>query len=59
MGEAPGDAVFGRAAARLMEGAVGQGQNDFKIGLAHQAIIRGLQQAASGTPQGVADKRIA
>ena len=41
-----------------MEGAAGQGHNDFKIGLASQAIVRALQQAAAGTPQGVADKRI-
>ena len=51
--------AFGRAAARLMEGARGWGHNDFKIPLAHKAIVRALQQAAAGTPQGVADKRIA
>ena len=58
-GQAPGEAVFRRVAARIMEGAVGQGTNDFKIPLATKAIIRALQQAAAGTPQSVSDKRIA
>jgi xanthine dehydrogenase YagS FAD-binding subunit len=58
-GEAPGEDVFRKVAARLMQGAVGQGHNDFKIALATKAIIRALQQAAAGTPQSVSDKRIA
>lgn len=58
-GQAPSEALFTRAAERLMQGAVGQGHNDFKIALAHKAIVRALQQAAAGTPQGVSDKRIA
>ncbi|MGI4951962.1 MAG: FAD binding domain-containing protein [Janthinobacterium lividum] len=58
-GQAPGEDVFRKVAARLMQGAVGQGHNDFKIALATKAIIRALQQAAAGTPQSVSDKRIA
>jgi xanthine dehydrogenase YagS FAD-binding subunit len=58
-GQAPGEDVFRKVAARLMQGAVGQGHNDFKIALATKAVIRALQQAAAGTPQSVSDKRIA
>ena len=46
------------AAEALIEGARGHGQNDFKIPMARQAILRALSQAAAGTPQPVADKRI-
>ena len=46
------------AAEALIEGARGHGQNDFKIPMARQAILRALSQAAAGTPQTVADKRI-
>ena len=52
-------ALFERVAARLLDGAKGQGDNHFKITLAHKAICRALRQAADGTPQSVADKRIA
>ena len=58
-GEPPGEALFARVATRLLQGAKGQGHNDFKIPLAHRTVVRALQQAAAGTPQGVADKRIA
>ena len=58
-GERPGDNVFAAAAAALLEGAVGQGDNDFKIDLARRAIRRALAQAAAGTPQSQTDKRIA
>ncbi len=33
----------------LLEGAVGQGDNDFKIRLARKAIVRALQTAVQGT----------
>ena len=59
VGQAPGEAVFERAAGLLLDGAQGQGDNDFKIPLTRQAVVRALQQAAAGTPQTVADKRIA
>ena len=57
-GRHPGDEVFGKVADSLLEGAVGQGGNDFKTELARRAIIRALSQSADGTPQSIADKRI-
>lgn len=50
---------FARLADRLLEGAVGRGANDFKIDLARRAIIRALVQAAAGTPQSQAHKKLA
>jgi xanthine dehydrogenase YagS FAD-binding subunit len=50
---------FARAAEALLRGARGFGGNDFKIPLARRAIVRALDQAARGTPQSQADKRIA
>ena len=47
------------AARALLAGAVGRGDNDFKIALARKAVIRALAQAAAGTPQSQTDKRIA
>jgi hypothetical protein len=55
----PKRALFDQVAARLLEGAVGLGDNDFKIELARRAIVRALAQAASGRPQSQTDKRIA
>jgi xanthine dehydrogenase YagS FAD-binding subunit len=49
---------FADAADLILAGATGFGHNDFKIGLAHRAIIRALAQAADGTPQSQTDKRI-
>ncbi|MGE7368551.1 FAD binding domain-containing protein [Neorhizobium sp. NPDC001467] len=43
--------TFRDVAERLMAGAVGQGDNDFKIPLARRAIVRALRQAASGRSQ--------
>lgn len=51
--------LFGQVAARLLDGAVGQGDNAFKIELARRAIARALTQAAAGRPQSQSDKRIA
>jgi xanthine dehydrogenase YagS FAD-binding subunit len=42
----------------LLHDARGYGHNDFKIDLARRAIVRALTQAAAGTPQSQADKRI-
>jgi len=49
---------FQRAADTLLRSARGFGHNDFKIELAQRAIVRALSQAARGTPQSQADKRI-
>jgi xanthine dehydrogenase YagS FAD-binding subunit len=50
---------FAVCAERLLKGATGRGANDFKIDLAIRAIVRALTQAAAGTPQSQADKKIA
>jgi xanthine dehydrogenase YagS FAD-binding subunit len=49
---------FARAADTVLRDARGFGHNDFKIELARRAIVRVLTQAARGTPQSQADKRI-
>ena len=56
--ERPTESVFDAAARALLAGAVGQGDNSFKIALAHKAIVRALYQAAAGTPQSQTDKRV-
>jgi xanthine dehydrogenase YagS FAD-binding subunit len=58
VGRAPDAASFQAFADKLLEPAQGHGHNDFKIGLAHGAVIRALSQAAAGTPQSQTDKRI-
>ena len=57
-GQAPDEAAFAAAAEALLEGAEGQGQNDFKIELARRAIPRALHQAVAGTPQSHVEKAI-
>lgn len=57
-GQRSSEETFRDVAGRLIEGAVGQGENDFKIELVRRAIVRALWQAAAGTPQSIADKRI-
>jgi xanthine dehydrogenase YagS FAD-binding subunit len=49
---------FMRAAEAVLKDACGFGHNDFKIELARRAVVRALTQAARGTPQSQADKRI-
>jgi xanthine dehydrogenase YagS FAD-binding subunit len=51
-------AAFKDAADVLLRGAKGYGHNDFKIELARRAIVRALTQAARGTPQSQANKKI-
>ncbi len=51
--------TFEGFADRFLAGARGQGENDFKIGLARRALARALSQAARGTPQSQSDKRVA
>lgn len=57
-GTIPEDETFRRIADRLLAGAQGQGDNDFKIPLAAKAIVRALRQAASGKPQDQSVKAI-
>jgi xanthine dehydrogenase YagS FAD-binding subunit len=58
-GQAPSPELFSRVADAMLQGAVGQGTNDFKIDLARRAIRRALRQAAAGTPQSQTDKHVA
>lgn len=55
----PSAELFGAFADALLSGATGHGDNDFKIELAHRAIVRALTQAAAGRPQSQTDKRVA
>jgi len=59
VGEQPGERLFQAAADALLQGAIGRGENDFKIDLARRVVVRALAQAAAGTPQSQTDKRIA
>lgn len=58
-GQRPSRELYAAVAERLLQGAVGQGTNDFKLGLARRAIVRALQQAVNATPQSQTAKRIA
>ena len=59
VGRPPSAALFATVAEALLEGAKGHGGNDVKVALAPRVVIRALTQAAAGTPQPLADKRIA
>lgn len=59
VGRPPSHEAFLAAAGALLEGAVGQGDNSFKIDLARKAIVRALRQATEATPQSQTDKRVA
>lgn len=50
--------TFAAVADRLLAGAQGQGDNDFKIPMAKKAIVRALSQAAEGTPQVQSEKQL-
>lgn len=51
VGRSADRANFQHFAERLTAGAIGQGENDFKIPLVRRAIVRALSQAAAGKPQ--------
>jgi xanthine dehydrogenase YagS FAD-binding subunit len=53
------EATFAQAADLVLREAKGFGHNTFKIDLARRAIVRALSQAARGTPQSQANKKIA
>jgi xanthine dehydrogenase YagS FAD-binding subunit len=57
-GQAADRATFARAADLLLRDAKGFEHNAFKIDLARRAVVRGLTQAAAGTPQSQSDKKI-
>ncbi|MGX5774094.1 FAD binding domain-containing protein [Methylorubrum zatmanii] len=50
--------TFEAAADLILREAKPQSTNGFKVELARRAIVRGLEQAAAGTPQSQSDKRI-
>jgi xanthine dehydrogenase YagS FAD-binding subunit len=58
-GQKANDGNFRRAADLLLRGAKGHAHNAFKIELARHTIVRALTQAARGTPQSQAIKKIA
>jgi xanthine dehydrogenase YagS FAD-binding subunit len=57
-GQPAGEDLFHAVAERMMRGAVAQADNGFKIPLGVRAVRRALAQAAAGTPQPVAQKRL-
>ncbi|MGA0598358.1 FAD binding domain-containing protein [Enterovirga sp. CN4-39] len=58
-GRTADDTAFGQAADILLRDAKAFGHNTFKIDLARRVLVRALSQAARGTPQSQADKKIA
>jgi xanthine dehydrogenase YagS FAD-binding subunit len=57
-GQAAEREAFVRAADKLLREAKGYAHNAFKIDLARRAVVRALTQAARGTPQSQASKKI-
>jgi xanthine dehydrogenase YagS FAD-binding subunit len=57
-GQPASPATFRNAADALLRDAKGYAHNTFKIELARRAIVRALTQAARGTPQSQANKKI-
>ena len=51
----PGDDAFRALADAILKDARGQGDNNFKIPMAHRAIVRAPGQAARGTPAELTD----
>jgi xanthine dehydrogenase YagS FAD-binding subunit len=58
-GQRANEAAFARAADLVLRDAKGYPHNAFEIGLARRVIVRGLTQAARGTPQSQSNKKIA
>ena len=48
-GQRPSKEAFGQLADVLLAGAIGHGDNDFKIELARRVVIRALEYAVAGT----------
>ncbi|WP_432378052.1 FAD binding domain-containing protein [Duganella sp. P38] len=57
VGHAPTADSFAHVASTLLFGALGQGQNDFKIALARRAVVRALELAAAGTYDNTGSER--
>ena len=58
-GRQPNRTAFAEVADIILRDAKGFGHNNFKIDLARRTIVRALTQAAHGSPQSQADKKIA
>jgi xanthine dehydrogenase YagS FAD-binding subunit len=58
IGQPAGDELFRSVAERILRGSRPQSENGFKIELARRAVRRALSQAAAGTPQPPAQKRL-
>jgi xanthine dehydrogenase YagS FAD-binding subunit len=56
-GQQPSAALFAAVADALLTGAQGQGDNDFKIDMAHRAVVRALEQAVTGTYDNTGSER--
>jgi xanthine dehydrogenase YagS FAD-binding subunit len=56
VGKPAGEAAFEAAAERILQGARGYGQNDFKLTLAKNAIVQALATAMRGTEFAKGDK---
>jgi xanthine dehydrogenase YagS FAD-binding subunit len=56
--QAADDDAFIKVADKILSTARGRAHNTFKIELARRGIMRALRQAAAGTPQPQADKRL-
>jgi xanthine dehydrogenase YagS FAD-binding subunit len=57
-GKPANEQAFAQAADVVLRDAKGYGHNTFKIELARRTIVRALTQAAHGTPQSQANKKI-
>jgi xanthine dehydrogenase YagS FAD-binding subunit len=56
-GQPAASANFAAAADLLLQGAQGQGENNFKIPLARRAVVRALEQAVAGTHDNTRSER--
>lgn len=56
VGTDPTSENFERCATAVLEGARGQGDNTFKISMAHRAIVRALSIATDGTFNNISDQ---
>jgi xanthine dehydrogenase YagS FAD-binding subunit len=56
-GQPADTAHFAAAADALLDGAQGQGENNFKIPLARRAVVRALEQAVAGTHDNTRSER--
>jgi xanthine dehydrogenase YagS FAD-binding subunit len=56
-GQPPSAALFASVADALLAGAQGHGENNFKVDMAHRAVVRALEQAVAGTYDNTGSER--